>query len=126
MLVVAILGISTWLFPHHYLQFIALEVLPVSLSVVRSACLVALALMLNFAFFAKYGLVPWQTERPRSRRAWPWRREGAGQFLTNPAGTIRVEAFHPCAPSSPAFDFPLDFQHWRNGLRRLAGPIPVR
>ena len=63
-LVVAIVGISSWLFPYHYMtQFIALQVLPVSLSVVRSTCLVGLALLLNLAFFAKYGLVSWQTER---------------------------------------------------------------
>jgi hypothetical protein len=57
---VAILGISNWLFPGHYAEFAALEGLPVAFSVTRSACLVALALLLSVCFFKKYGLNPWR------------------------------------------------------------------
>ena len=64
MLVVAILGISSWLFPYHFMrQLTALQTLPVFLCLTRSGCLVGLALLLNARFFAKYGLVPWRIDR---------------------------------------------------------------
>jgi hypothetical protein len=60
-LVVAIVGISTWLFPHHYMgEFVVLQALPVALAVTRSACLVGLALLLDVCFFRKYGLIAWR------------------------------------------------------------------
>ena len=48
------IGISSWLFPHHYIDtqgLIRLTTLPVTLSEIRSGCLVALALLLNICFF---------------------------------------------------------------------------
>ena len=56
-LALAIMEISAWLFPHHYPEFGELRRLPVALSVTRSVLLVALALLLNAGFFARYGLL---------------------------------------------------------------------
>ncbi|HEX4142367.1 MAG TPA: hypothetical protein VHY91_02360 [Pirellulales bacterium] len=59
--VIAIVGISSWLFPLHYLNgLVRLETWPLVLSVIRSVCLVLLALLLNISFFARYGLNPWR------------------------------------------------------------------
>jgi hypothetical protein len=55
-LAIAIVEISAWLFPHHYPDFGQLRGLPVALSITRSVLLVALALLLNAGFFARYGL----------------------------------------------------------------------
>ena len=65
-LVVLIVGISAWIFPHHYPKFLALEALPVDLLITRSACLVALAFLLNVAFFCHFGLAPWGSGPTRS------------------------------------------------------------
>ena len=59
-LVVAIVGISSWLFPYHWHEFRLLQAPEVDVAVIRCACLVALGLLLNIAFFARYGLVPWR------------------------------------------------------------------
>jgi len=57
----AIVGISSWIFPSHCVgKLTVLETGPVVLSVARSACLAGLALLLNVCFFAKYGLNPWR------------------------------------------------------------------
>lgn len=57
-LVTAIVGISSWLFPDLYEDFMDLSPLPVALAVTRSVCLVILALLLNISFLMKYGLLP--------------------------------------------------------------------
>jgi hypothetical protein len=61
-LVVAIVAISSWLFPYGFKELVTLQTWPVVVSMARSACLVGLAMLLNICFLAKYGLVPWQTE----------------------------------------------------------------
>jgi hypothetical protein len=64
-LAATIVGISTWLFPNHYTGYLTtLETFPVALSVIRSACLLGLALLLSVRFFATYGLMPWRASDP--------------------------------------------------------------
>jgi hypothetical protein len=62
-LVVAILAISSWLFPYHYDALIDRQNLAIVLCITRSACLVALALLLSICFFARYGFVPWRAAK---------------------------------------------------------------
>ena len=60
-LMAAILGISGWLFPYHYMDaagIVALAPLPVALVETRSVCLVAMAVLLNVCFFIAAGSAP--------------------------------------------------------------------
>ncbi len=60
-LMAAILGISGWLFPYHYMDaagIVALAPLPVALVETRSVCLVAMAVLLNVCFFIAAGSPP--------------------------------------------------------------------
>ncbi|HEX4142368.1 MAG TPA: hypothetical protein VHY91_02365 [Pirellulales bacterium] len=62
-LAVAIMGLSSWLYPNHYVgMFTALQMWPVAIAVIRSACLAAMALLLNVGFFTRYGLVASRSE----------------------------------------------------------------
>ncbi|HEX4142369.1 MAG TPA: hypothetical protein VHY91_02370 [Pirellulales bacterium] len=67
-LTIAIVGISSWLFPFHFVRRLTeLATWPVVMAVTRSACLLAMALLLNVCFFSKYGLVASRGESPSPR-----------------------------------------------------------
>ena len=58
-LAIVIVGVSSWLYPWHYDKgLVELAALPVAMSEIRSACLVALALGLSICFFVRHGLGP--------------------------------------------------------------------
>ena len=57
LLFAVILGISSWIFPKHHIELRELQPLATNLSIARSACLVALSLLLNAAFFRSFGLL---------------------------------------------------------------------
>ena len=62
-LAVAILALSGWIWPYHHHELTQLQSSLVTLAVTRSACLAALAALLNVCFFARYGLVPGRADR---------------------------------------------------------------
>ena len=64
LLIAAVVGISSLLFPYLYFELLKLKPWAVTLAVVRSTCLIVLALMLNTAFFAKYGFSEVRSGRP--------------------------------------------------------------
>ena len=59
-LVFTIVALSSWLFPYNFHEFRLLYRLPVNVGVELSACLMVLGLLLNIAFFARHGLLPWR------------------------------------------------------------------